>query len=194
MYLVGVILSWISAILLLIYRRDPLSAGAYAVLWPFGILLFPWLIYRHFRKRLKSAWIRHAEAIVFLVLLLNAPGALYFHTFAPEIQFDRFQHFTGGFLTLSFLVLWVLAITNSAARTRSLLIILILSAVILQVAWEGFQFSSDRVIGSEMFYDGKQDIARDVAEDIGLGVIGVLLAIPYAYHVLRTPQRYLQTA
>jgi hypothetical protein len=195
MYAASFVISWISAILLWLVRDDQLSAFGYAFLWPFGILLVPRLLYRQYRHTVNREWLRYAESITLALLLINAPGAIYFHTDAASLQYDRFLHIAGGALTLLMLVLVSLAASGSVRRTRQMVPWLIVIAVALQGLWEVFQYFSDGTFGSIMFFDGTQAIAVDVAEDIFFGITGIFAALPYILlRLLEDARRFFRTS
>jgi len=47
--------------------------------------------------------------------------------------------------------------------------------------WEGIQYSVDRVFGTKLFYDVRQDIKIDFVEDIFFGFLGVAAAAAYSH-------------
>lgn len=190
-YLIGILISWSVALLGLWVNPVPEVWIAYGFVNP---LLFsiPRLMFflPAVRRRVTTEWVRTLELVGIAIIIVNAPGSLVLHDLA--IQYDRFLHFAVGFLALPLTVSIIAAIRGAdvdAKRSKTFWI----SALIVFIglfAFEGVQYSSDRLFGTQLFFDGAQPIEVDFVEDIIFGTIGLLLAASVFVRSDRAWRRY----
>lgn len=176
MYLLAILLCWTAAVIG--YRlEDPAIWVAYGFINPI-IFFLPRAAYcfvEAVRKRVSPKWLWNIERLGVGVLLLNIPGSIYLHGLG--IQYDRFLHFGAAFL---FFFITMLALTlvqrfRRMTKKKRLGVTFLVTFVGL-FAWEGIQFTSDRLFGTHLFFDAVQPIALDVSEDIIFGLVGILVA------------------
>ncbi len=127
-------------------------------------------------------WLAKAESLIFLIVLFNAPGSLFFH--GMEFQYDRFLHFSMGIASTALVFVMLMVIMRAAGlRAESKGRVLFLAFVLTFVglfAWEGLQFTVDKVFSTRLFSDTTQPIVIDFWEDIVFGFVGVLLGLWYS--------------
>ncbi|KAA0206057.1 hypothetical protein EDM68_03545 [Candidatus Uhrbacteria bacterium] len=92
------------------------------------------------------------------------------------MQYDRFLHFVCGVL-IPFLAIPVVAAIRGKHASRAGTFWIAIGIVFVGLfGFELFQFTSDRVFGTLLFYDQVQSITRDVTEDILFGTAGLVIA------------------
>jgi len=157
-----------TAYYLLFFQQNAPGAILYAIVSPAAILGVGIFAYLH--PRADRTWYARALWITLPIVLLNIPGTIVLHSL--PLQYDRFLHLAVGFLVL------LMAYQLVSLWSRPLRRALILTIAGLFI-FEGFQWSSDRIIGTNMFSDLTQTIERDVTEDIAFGLGGALLAVAW---------------
>lgn len=176
------------------------SGGALSVIIPYAFIhpvLFclpraAWRLSPALRSRVTARWAPSLEFLFLFVIVLNAPGSLFLH--AMGVQYDRFLHVSAAYV--STIIAAILLAPARAKKTTTLLIVfgLLVAGLFL---WEGLQYASDRVFGTQLFHDAVQNIQQDALEDIFFGCIGValgLLTLAYRYDALvASKQKALQT-
>ncbi len=143
------------------------------------------------QKRLSNHWLNNIERIGLGILLVNIPGSLYLHDLG--IQYDRILHLSVAYLVF-YVVFLVLSpiftkLPDNIDKIKALSIAGFVTSAGL-FAWEGMQFSSDKLFGTHLFFDVVQPIARDVTEDILFGLAGTLLAISLFHLSKKTWRKY----
>jgi hypothetical protein len=144
------------------------------------------------RKRVTSEWLKNIERLGAVLLLINAPGSVYLHGLG--IQYDRFLHFAAAAL-IYFIVLLLLSpffrqVSSSDEKVKLLGFVFAVAFFGLFV-WEGIQWSSDRLFGTQLFHDVVQPIVQDATEDILFGAAGLLLAMLALKHSKRLWDRFI---
>ncbi len=133
-----------------------------------------------FRNSIGNGWLRKMEFHIFLAMLINAPGSLFFHGVAPQYEYDRFLHFAGGIflpvLSLGILIPVLKMYGINIRRTKVIWFGFFAITAGLFV-FEFYQFSVDKIFGTHLFWDGAQPIQNDFTEDIVFGFIGMLIGL-----------------
>ncbi len=172
-------LSWLTALAGL-FQANPAVWVAYGFVNP-SLALLPRVALVAIpgaKQRLNGLWLAPIEILSFLIILVNAPGSLAFH--ALGFQYDRFLHFTSAFLVMLLAVpLFAPLVTHMPRRDERVKLVAIASMFVFVglFGFEGVQWSSDRLFGTELFHDATQSINRDVREDLMFGFIGLVTAV-----------------
>lgn len=116
----------------------------------------------------------------FYSAFLNALSSLILHEMG--FQYDRFLHFSDGFLAfiiavLIFILFWALKKEQEINKNKIILsFIAIFTGIFF---YELLQYSIDRLFGTQLFFDIKQSIEIDVREDIILSFLGLIFSAIY---------------
>lgn len=121
-------------------------------------------------------WVTQMECIGLIAVILNSFGVLFFHVKYPQFQYDRLLHLSGAFLIIWYQALVLIPFRFAESRRR-VLAMLGISTFILIFAWEGLQWSQDRLFGSHTFFDYAQPILVDFWEDVAFGALGMALGL-----------------
>lgn len=174
----GIGISWITAILSFWLNPKTVLWVSYGLVNPvlFSIPRFVRRMVPAARNRLNASWLTTTEMIGALIILVNAPGSLVLHDLG--IQYDRFLHYTAGGLVyfLAIPILGALLVRDPARERRKLMLIGACVVFVGLFGFETYQWSADRLFGTELFHDMTQPIERDVVEDIIFGALGLLTA------------------
>jgi hypothetical protein len=175
-YLLGVLLSWTTAAASVWLNPKPVIWIPYGIINPL-IFSLPRLA-RAFipavRARVSATWVRTIEWVAVLIILVNAPGSLVLHDLG--VQYDRFLHFVCGVLILLLAVPIISAVRGPGASASKTLWVSVALVFVGLFGFEAFQYSSDRIFGTQLFHDQVQSIERDVTEDILFGTAGLALS------------------
>jgi hypothetical protein len=135
-------------------------------------------VHPYLRLRVNRQWCFMLEFFSFWAILFNAPGTLWLHQ--AGIQYDRLLHLSAGVITTATIA--VLLVPFFARLPASKMKKIVLSATFTFACfgiflWEGIQYTSDRLLGSRLFYDVTQNIRQDFLEDIFFGFLGILVGV-----------------
>jgi len=159
---------------------DTYPIVTYALVIPALIAFVFWFAQK---QGLPMAKRRRLALLTFLIVLLNAPGTIYFHVDGFAFQYDRLLHFSVGFILLPFVAILLEILRPSFTNQRILQQTAALVSVCGLFLWEGWQYVNDLVFGTHMFFDYGQSISLDVFEDILLGMAGLVLWIVLRWRV-----------
>lgn len=178
MFLISSIVVSIATALFELWR-----GGAFVVIVSYGVVVPLILVISRalerkvrLKEKIGKRRIKRISFYVFLTVFFNAVGSLFFYDIGP-LQYDRFIHFTMGMLAA--LIVSVIFFHFFKTRSKAVLVAFVL-LFIGTFAWEGLQFSVDKVFGTKTFGDSVQPIEVDVRDDIVLGVAGVTLGLLYS--------------
>ncbi len=144
------------------------------------------LYYSTLKGQVTRRWLSTLELLIVFMLLINAPASLWWHEMG--FQYDRFLHFGAAFLAVPILVLLIGGFRRSlSAALRPTLILMFIALF----AWEGFQYTSDILFGTQLFHDSVQSIQRDFTEDIIFGALGIITALPLIRHLVARTTDYI---
>lgn len=177
MYIAVLALSWVTAFLLFLTHHEIYAIISYGLIVPV-LVTMPVVLYRRHREFLRPSWLTLVEKLAFVLVAVDAPGTLYFHERAAIYQYDRLLHLSVGLTFIPLLTLLAVPVVGDVARVRRYIPIIGLVAFVGLFAWEGWQFTNDRLLGTHLFFDHAQPIKQDFWEDIAFGTAGLLLSIP----------------
>lgn len=175
-YLLGILLSWTTALLAVWLNPKPVIWIPYGIINPllFSLPRLARAFIPAVRARVGAPWLRTVESVAVLIILVNAPGSLVLHDLG--VQYDRFLHFACGVLILLLAVPIVSAVRGSGASAYKTLWISVILVFVGLFGFEAFQYSSDRIFGTLLFHDQIQAIQHDVTEDIIFGTLGLAVS------------------
>jgi len=186
MVIASLILSFITAFTGFLLNGELVFIISYGIIIPLLILL-PRIITKFDKKLsaviIKKKWLKKVDFYVFFIILFNAPGSLVFHELG--FQYDRFLHLGTAFFAALILLLILLPsaeVRKKKIKKSSLLLILFTILFFSLFLWEAFQYTSDQIFGTKLFFDVKQPIELDFGEDIFFGFLGLMIAIFYISH------------
>lgn len=173
LFVATIVISVLSAALIFLLRpEDPYPVVTYALAIPALALFVFWLARK---QNLHPTKMKQLALLSFLIVLLNAPGTIYFHVDGFLFQYDRLLHFSVGFLLLPFVTILLEILRPSFSGQRVLQQTAAIVSLCGLFLWEGWQYINDLTFGTHMFFDYGQDISLDVFEDITLGMAGLVL-------------------
>lgn len=120
--------------------------------------------------------VKRLELFGALIIAFNAPGSLFLH--AMGIQYDRVLHFVMGMIVIFAAVTILSAFYEKPEVNKKQ--ILVWSGVIVLFGlflFEWWQFTADRLFGSQLFFDTEQNIKTDFWEDILFGTTGLVTGL-----------------
>lgn len=177
-YFAGIGISWITAVLSFWFNPKTVLWVSYGIINPilFGLPRFVRSLFPPLRARLSASWLQTVETIGAAIILVNAPGSLILHDMG--IQYDRFLHYVAGGLVyfLAIPILGAVFVRHPSTERRKLMLIAACVVFVGLFGFETFQWSSDRLFGTELFHDMVQPIERDATEDIIFGTLGMITA------------------
>jgi len=158
---------------------------SYGFIIPLALLLPRFFYYfdSKVKKTVNFNWVRKLDFFAFFIVALNAPGSLILHDL--NFQYDRFLHFSVGFLSLIiFFFLWlpVTKIKGGCIPKKQFLIFIFFVLFIGLFFWETLQYITDYLFGTKLFFDLGQNISIDSSEDIFFGFLGLVAAVLYLIH------------
>jgi hypothetical protein len=141
----------------------------------------------------KRPWRDYVQRIGLYIVLLNAIGTGYFHTNAPQYQYDRLLHFAASFWSVPLIILFAMVISGRLPKARTTILYACIAIFFGIFLWEGWQYFSDHVFRSRSFYDARQAINRDFIEDVVFGIFGIFASIPYVRKRMPMFRSYLRS-
>lgn len=149
----------------------------YAMIVPLVLITPRALHARVFSAVTTQRWLRRMETIQLLILMLNAPASLWFHSWG--FQYDRFLHFWVGVLCVPWAYLLFGALRRRwfpryEFRFARFALVVSIIGIVGVFAWELYQHTVDMLFGTRLFYDSKQPIEVDFWEDVIFGLMGML--------------------
>lgn len=181
----AIILSFLTATIDFFWLERTSLVISYGLVIPLLIIFF-WLFIKKIigeDKVEEGSWLKVAGFLIFLIILFNAPGTLYFHELYPSLQYDRFLHFSCGFVIVPLMMMWISLLFRMKGFKipKSSTLWLTFSLVLIGLfAWEGFQFLLDKIFETKSFFDYSQPIVIDFWEDVFFGFAGTLLGLWYS--------------
>lgn len=189
-YFAGLALSWGAAIASLWLNPKPVIWVPYAIVNPllFSLPRLARALVPAVRVRVGESWLHTVESVAALIILVNAPGSLVLHDLG--VQYDRFLHFVCGVLVVLLAVPVISAIRGRGASASKTLWISVVIVFVGLFGFEAFQYSSDRIFGTQLFHDQVQTIHQDVTEDIIFGTLGLALSAFVLWRSKRAWRRF----
>ena len=188
--MIGMAVAYATALEQWFLMHDTYTTVSFALVIP-TLLLVPRLLFR--LGTVKDAWRATVERIGMYIVVLNAAGTAYFHTIAPQYQYDRLLHFVCAFWSVPLVILLLVLFRNRLSNPKRIIVIACVTIFLGIFLWEGFQYFSDQVFRSRSFYDARQAINRDFIEDVIFGILGILASIPYVRKMIPVYRGYIRT-
>lgn len=175
MVFIGITISLLTAVYELLTQQRGIVWVSYGIVNPI-LLLLPRIIYyrgQNIKERVAGNWVKRIELFGALIILLNAPGSLFLHDMG--IQYDRFLHFMMGMfgIFITYMIIYTFY-KKPEANKKQILIWSGVSILLGLFLFEWWQFTADRLFGSQLFFDTEQNIKTDFWEDIVFGMAGLI--------------------
>jgi len=183
MVIVGLMISILTSVYEVFTQQRGVVWISYGFINPL-LLLLPRIIYYRWswiRERASVVLVKRVELLGTLILAVSVPGSLFFHDIG--VQYDRFIHFSTGILLIFMASLSAsIFYKNHLDNKKHILKWSGMAVFVGFFLFEFFQFSTDKIFGTHLFFDLKQKITIDVTEDISFATFGLIFGLLAIYH------------
>lgn len=169
--------------------KDYFLAVVYILIAPLLLLLPRWLYQKLWHRKYNFLLLNILEAFAILIFISASAGSL--GLYDQKFEYDSFVHFFILALiciALVFLLEYFLPSANQKELFKLCLCIFVLT-VSLGILWELFEFGSDKIIKTQLFFDRWQDTFEDTIVDIIFDTFGAFVGSLFVYFKWPTWQK-----